>query len=321
MLLLRRLGFLREAAGGLEGVSFVPDPDHAYPTEECTLELGEAGPTIKTPFFGLLGSLGALPTHLSAWVQERVKEGDRAALDFLGLFQERLTSLFLHAHVRHRFWLSYAWNAASSAGEAPRLDPFQEAVFALLGLSQPASRLRCGLPPLALLYHAGALTRRPCSAEALEGVLGHYFDAPVRIRPFLGGWVPIPAEARSGLGASEPLGESFALGDRYFDPADRFRLEFGPLPRTTFEELLPSARGAAALAALVRFAVGPGQRFDYVLALRSADVPAARLGAGADGARLGQSFWTQAADTDRVRWAGPFEPEPIEEQRAAQQVA
>ncbi len=297
------------------GAAFVPDLAHAYPADECRVEIqtrkdGEIV-ALMTPLFGMLGALGVLPAHLSAWVHERLKLGDRALLEFFGLFQQRLVELFVQAHFRHRFWLRES--SSPLDGRAPEAaDPLQEALFDLLGLHDVASRKRCGLPPFVLLHHAGQLTRRPCSASALEHVLSDYFEAPVRLRCFEGAWVEIPEEARNSS-APPALGDGFALGDRFFDPADRFRIEFGPLGRALFQELLPGAEGATALTRLVRFALGPGQRFDYVLALRSEDVPAARLGAAEGGPALGQSLWTQSIDAERIRWAGPFEPEGVAE--------
>ncbi|MCK7498753.1 MAG: type VI secretion system baseplate subunit TssG [Comamonadaceae bacterium] len=170
----------------------------------------------------------------------------------------------------------------------------------------PASRRRRtkAADGAAVAFHAAALQRRR-SADSVERDLSHWFDVPVRLQPWAGGWHALPRDdlARLGSGAAT-LGHDAVLGSRVRQCDLRVRLAIGPLDRDGLDALLPGAGGLGApLRRWLDGLLGDAVEVEVRLVLRAADVVPARLAGGpADTApRLGFDAYllSRRAEVDR----------------------
>lgn len=232
-------------------------------------------------FFGLLGPQGPLPTHLTEYARDRLRNHDDPTLvRFFDVFHHRLLSLFYRA-----------WADAQPTVHAdrPGQDRFAAYVGSLAGIGSPALAGRDHVPDAARRYYAGRFAALPRNAEGLEAVLNDFFDRPVRVEQFVGHWIEIPHECRSRLGlaqAAGTLGRTAAIGRRVWDCQHKFRIVFGPVGIEDFRRLLPDGDNLPRLVDLVRSYVGDQFTWDLQLVLERAEVPRMVLG------RQGRIGWT-----------------------------
>jgi len=284
----------------------------AFPAAQAELEslpdpeTGAPG-RLRVAFMGLTGLTSPLPAHYTELVEKRARAQDRTLRSFLSMFEDRFAAMLLHAHVRQRFWLSFAWRAGPRPGEETESrDPFMEMVLAMIGCGSGDLRDRVGIPIHAQVHYGGLLAQQPRSGAALAGMVGDIFQTATRIEPFRGKWTPMPAGAANRFGAGR-LGRDFVMGERYFDPAAGFLVAMGPMRLDKALDLMPGRPGAERLQSFARFCAGPALDFDYQLVVADDEVPAATLVASGDAPqRLGWSLWMRAHDEPRPAVAGPF---------------
>ena len=333
VVLRRLLGTIQEPGGRRrqDRLRFAGDHALAFPTAETEVLAPRAGREdqtsdpyvrLQTSFFGMTGTLGALPAHLSELLIQRGRAGDKTLERFLEIFHNRLVRQFLEAHLKSRFWLAFGWSLEERVDAADlerrALDTghaFEDLLYALVGTSLPRSREGVGLSPVTLLHHAGILGRRPRSASAVAGVLSNVLGVAVRVQQLMGDWTPIPECEQSRLGREgfAELGSTMILGDRFFDPSRGFRVHCGPMALADLLRLLPGGAQAHVIAEFIPFAVGPDAEFDVELELEGSEVPPAQLTHAEQAPqRLGQTLWLFSDDEGPQRGpvvSGPFHPE------------
>jgi type VI secretion system protein ImpH len=265
----------------------------AAPLQALTTAPGQP-PRLLVRFFGLLGPMGPMPLHFTEFVRERSRHHDDATLaHFLDLFHHRMLSLF------YRAW---AQTQPVVQMDRPRHDRFRVWLGALAGAA-PAAAQGSALPPALLAHHAGWLASRSAHPEMLSKVLAQVLGVAVRVEEHVGHWMRIERADRSRLGfarsraersaestmgAAAQLGTSANAGHQVWDRQYRFRLHIGPLPRDTFDSLLPGGAAWQALVQLVQLVAGRDKTWDLALVLHEAHRPPPRL----QGAlRLGVSSW------------------------------
>lgn len=247
-------------------------------------------------FFGLTGANGPLPSHLTEYVRDRVRNGGDSTLRaFLDIFHHRLLALFYRAR-------AVAEPAISL--DRPDGDRFSVFVGSLFGLGTPALRERDAIGDFAKLHFAGLLANRARPAAGLVAILQAYFKLPVRIEQFSGHWMALPADSWSRLGVAERdnrLGSSMVLGKQVWDCQHKFRLVIGPLDYADHQRFLPGGASLARLLAWVRTYAGLALDWDLRLVLKKEQQPPLKLGGGA---RVGWSSWLASAaparDADQV---------------------
>lgn len=239
---------------------------------------------ITPAFIGLLGAGGALPRFYTELIAEReVVQRDRAGRAFLDIFQHRAAVLFYQAWQKHRFPVQF---------EADRENRYLPLVLSVAGLGHGTLRRRLragdgGVADDALAYFAGALQRRPVSAETLQRVLCQYFGVPVALEQFVGRWFALPPDNQSHLGLRNMrLGVDLVMGARIWQRDLRVRLTIGPLDKKRFARFLPGGPAALALSELLRLLTGVTLEYEVRLTLRAQDVQGVALH-GAAPARLG----------------------------------
>lgn len=257
-------------------------------------------------FLGLLGPNGPLPTHLTEYSRDRLRNsGDPTLARFLDLFHHRMVALF------YRAW---AQAQPTVNRDRPNDDRFAAYVGSLCGLGQESLRGRDAVPDAAKLHFAGRLAAQPRNAEGLQAIVAGFFNVPVTIEPYVGQWLALPAEGRTQLSSrarhlsvNAQLGRSATLGARSWQAQHKFRIVLGPLARADYERFLPGGASLPRLTAWVRNYVGDSLDWDLQLMLQPEAVPALRLGArkaSGGGARLGLTSWlggrTQMRQVDRL---------------------
>ena len=278
---LPRLGEARRPADEwvrveqLPHLTFAPsDVSTAEPRSGGRLRIGQHG-------FGVFGPNGALPFHLSEFAFERRRHHDDATVsDFINLFQHRLATLFYRAWADSDPVASFA---------RPDDDDFAAFLGTLVGLFDESALGRDSIPDAAKLGRAGRLAVASRSADGLEAVLSDYFQQPIRVREFVGGWLRIPTDLRTRLGATDGsamLGNSATLGAATWQRQNRFEVVVGPLPFEAFLQFLPGSRALRALRDFIRFYTSGQWSWQVRLLVNEDDAPGATLG------KVGRLGWT-----------------------------
>jgi type VI secretion system protein ImpH len=240
-------------------------------------------PRLMQRIFGLLGSNGALPLHITEYVRERaLHHADPTFQRFLDMLTHRFALLFYRA-----------WAEAQPAVSLDR--PGNKAYFnrlgSLVGIGLPSLQDRDALPDASRLHFAGRLARQTRDAEGLLAWCRSEFDVPVAIEQWTGHWMSLAKGERSRLGrrGGAALGQSTVLGGTVWDVQHKFRIVLGPLRFDQYKRFLPRGADLARLQALVRTWVGIEFAWDLKLILMRQEIPTFKLGAGR--VPLGQATW------------------------------
>ncbi|WP_326535477.1 type VI secretion system baseplate subunit TssG [Pseudorhodoferax sp.] len=233
--------------------------------------------------FGLYGPNGPLPTHMTEYVRERLRQHDDATLArFSDIFHHRLLLLFFRA-----------WSDAqpTTALDRPSDDPFGRWLRSLVGLGEDTQCARDQVADAAKLALSGHLTRSTRNPEGLCAALALYFEAPVALQEYCLHHLALEPAQQTRLTrqpCNSALGVDTVLGARVPDAQSKFRLRIGPLPRAAYERFLPGGANARALLDWVRNYLGIEYAWDFDLVLQRQQVPACQLGGDT---RLGWTSW------------------------------
>jgi type VI secretion system protein ImpH len=304
-----KVGVGNFAPPSAEVARFQANSTLAFPASEIqALSWPARGPVeMKVNFMGLTGPEGVLPLNYTYFLAERARAGDYSAADFFDTFNHRIISLFFQAWEKYRFWIAY---------ERGERDQFSHHLLDLIGLGTSGLEDRQAVPDDSLLYYSGLLAQHPRSAVALEQILCDYFDVPVEVEQFAGGWYRLDARTQccleDGGSPSEQLGFGAVVGDEVWDQTARVRLRIGPLSLAQYQEFLPTGSAFEPLRALTRFFSNDEFDFEVQLVLNRHEVPRCELGVDAETApRLGWTTWGRtkemtrdAADTILQLWEG-----------------
>ena len=255
------------------------------PASLAGYELGESGrpDRLLVHFFGLFGTDGPLPLHLTEFARDRRRNHhDPTFARFVDLFHHRALSLFYRAWADVRPTVSF---------DRPEQDRFGLYMSCLIGLGTLGLRGRDPMPDLTKLHFAGHLAGQTRHAEGLAKILSAFFEMQVRLESFVGAWLRLPPSDHTRLAAgptTAALGQSALLGGRIFTRQDKFRLVFGPLTLAEYERLLPGGRSFHRLIPIVRNYAGDVLIWDVNLVLKRDQVPPIRLG---QSGRLGWTTW------------------------------
>ena len=280
-----------------EVVRFQANSTLVFPASEIqALNWPAKGPSqMKVNFMGLTGPEGVLPLTYTAFLAERERAGDSSAGDFFDTFNHRIISLFYQAWEKYRFWIAY---------ERGERDQFSHHLLDLIGLGTPGLQDRQVVPDDCLLYYSGLLAQHPRSAVALEQILSDYFDVPVEVEQFTGGWYRLNTsdqcsfQGRSSY--SEQLGVGAVVGDEVWDQTARVRIKIGPLSLAQYEEFLPTGSAFEPLREMTRFFSNDEFDFEVQLILKRDQVPRCELSPDAETVpRLGWTTWGKTKDMTR----------------------
>jgi len=259
-------------------LAFAPAALQAYegPTQERAARM-------IVNFFGLLGTNGPLPQHITEYVRDRLRNhADPTLAGFLDIFNHRMISLF------YRAW---ACNQQTMSYDRPGDDPFAIYIGSLFGIGQDSCRTRDAVSDLAKLHYAGRLTCQTKNTEGLRELLHDYFGIEVEIHEFVGQWIDLPQEYCCSLGQSPDtgrVGATVIVGSRFWECQQKFRITFGPMSFSNYQRMLPGGDSICRLVTWVRNYVGDQLSCELQLILKADEVPTLRLGKVG---RLGWSTW------------------------------
>lgn len=248
--------------------NFVP------PTEESPGQL-------TVSFLGLFGPNGAMPLHVTEYALDRQKANDHTLVAFLNVFQHRLLSLFFRAWSVHQ---------KTADMDRPDQEQFTRYIGSFIGRGMPSMRNRDEVSDVAKLYFSGRLSCQTRNAEGLSAILGEYFGIKVRVEPFTGQWLKVPAADACRVGKSRAtglLGQNVIVGSRVWQCQTKFRLRFGPMFLADLLRLLPNKDSFLRLKTWVRNYIGDEFFWDAQYVLLAKEVPQTQLG----GAYLGWTTW------------------------------
>jgi type VI secretion system protein ImpH len=276
-----------EGAGQPQGdpVRFRSRVSFDFPASEIqSIEKADGPPQVTVNFLGLAGAMGPLPAPYSEMVLAATARKDRAATDFLDIFNHRLVMLLYRTRQAHRPALTAL---APDAGAVARY------LFSLIGLGLPQTRKSLGMPARSLLHYSGLLLRKPGTAAGLETLLADFFDVPVRVHQFIGLWRALDSAQWTTIGArgrNQALGRDAVLGTKVWDQSASVTIALGPLTLERFESFLSGGTGHAELSALARFYLGTEQDAEVHLILKANEVPGSQIGKS----RLGYTSWLRS---------------------------
>jgi len=280
-----------------EVVHFGVHSSFAFPPSRIhSLERTDNGPArMSVNFMGLTGALGVLPHYYTELLITRGRAKDHAIRDFFDVFNHRLISLFFQAWQKYRFAVAY---------ERGERDRFSHHLLDLIGLGTEGLQNRQAVADDSLIYYAGLLAQQPRSAVALRQVLADYFNVPVEIEQFAGGWFKLDKETQCCFGdelsSSEQVGLGAVVGDEIWDQQSSVRVKLGPLTLAQYLDLLPNGTAYKPLLGLLGFFAETEFDFEVQLILNRDEVPPCELGAE-EGAmpQLGWVTWMKSAPFPR----------------------
>ena len=296
--LLQRLRATSQHVGGFsspedEAVHFRVNSRLGFPASEIqSLEVdGDGQPEMMVNFMGLTGPMGVLPYTYSELILERARAKDHSLAAFLDIFNHRAISLFYRAWQRSNFAVTY--NAGGR-------DLFTQYLLDLAGLGTAGLRDRQEIDDEALMHYVWLAASQLRSAVALEQVIADYFDVPVEIQQFTGGWYGLDlstqCEMKEEESASRQVGSGAVAGDAVWDRQSRVRIRLGPMGIARYCDFLPGGAAHKALRAITRFFGNQCLEFEVQLVLDRNQVPDVELDLDSSNpARLGWVSWAKTA--------------------------
>ncbi len=294
--LLQRLRANSQHVGGFsspedEAVHFRVNQRLGFPASEIqSLEVdGDAPPEMMVNFMGLTGPMGVLPYVYSELILERDRAKDRSLAAFLDIFNHRAISLFYRAWQRSNFAVTY-----STAGR----DLFTQYMLDLAGLGTAGLRDRQDIDDEAFLHYVSLVASQLRSAVALEQVIADYFEVPVEIQQFTGGWYGLDRATQCAMNqdesASRQVGSGAVVGDAVWDRQSRVRIRLGPMGIDRYRDFLPGGGAHKALRGITCFFSNQCLEFEAQLVLDRNQVPNVALDPDASNpARLGWVSWAR----------------------------
>ncbi len=246
-------------------------------------------------FMGLAGNHGPLPAPYTEFILERLQKKDSALKDFLDIFNHRLISLMYRVRKAYRIGFDF---------KSPDQTCFARYFFSLMGMGTDGLRQRMAVQDRALLFYTTVLSQQPRSMSGLETILSDYFKIRVKGKPLCGKWYPLAEDqvTRIGItGQNQRLGHNLVIGKRVWDQQGHFELEIGPLILKKFLDFLPGGQAYTSLCQMTRFYAGSEFGFDFLLLLKSEEVPGTRLSA-TQGSRLGWTSWLRTPGSQDKVW-------------------
>ena len=138
--------------------------------------------------------MGVLPYTYSELILERSRAKDHTLAEFLDIFNHRAVSLFYRAWQKPRFPVTY------SSGTH---DHFTHYLLDLIGLGTEGLRDRQEIEDEALLHYTALLGMQARSATALEQIIQDYFEVPVEVQQFTGGWYGLDTPTQCAMNDEE----------------------------------------------------------------------------------------------------------------------
>lgn len=227
---------------------------------------GDEAPVLEmlVNFMGLVGPSGALPTHYSELVLDRIRYRDTAMWAFLDIFTHRSVSMFYRAWAKYRFPVNY------ERGN----DELTSFLFDIAGLGTRGLRGKMALEDESLLPYAALIAQKPHSVNSIENIIEDYFGIEAKVEQFHGQWISLSPTDLAKLGsANNSLGRNVIAGSRIWDQQSKIRLRLGPLTLQKYQGFLPNGSAHKTLKSIIDLMVGTEFDYDMRLCLAHQQIP------------------------------------------------
>ncbi len=235
--------------------------------QSLTTSKGAHEHRLHVNFLGLLGSHGPMPLHYTEYADQRSRHhNDPTFKEFLDLFNHRMLSLFYRASVQFDPAVMF---------DRPDNNAYAEFLGALSGLLPEASTDRDSISDATKRYFPAWFSSTAKSPDGIKSLIGDYFDLPVAIKEWVGGWLPMPESAHARLGSgkeSVQLGRAVYIGKRVWSIRHKFNIQLGPLEWEDFSSFKPGSDRAEKLHDLVRNYLGDEWDWDLELILKDSEI-------------------------------------------------
>lgn len=229
--------------------------------------------------FGVFGSNGALPIHLTELTYEKnTHQKHHVFNDFVDIFHNRLIALF------YKSW--------RNAQDIPSLDgqdqwQFSRYIASFLGMAQLQDK--SVVPIYYQLYYASLLANRQAPSANLQEILRSYFGMPIRIQENIGQWVDASEfSTKISHKTNQRLGDGLLIGDKIFDATQKFRVVIGAVTPAQYLGFLQGGQLAKALIAWVEQYCRYQYDWDVEVVIDKQAIHAQKLG---EGVPLGLTSW------------------------------
>jgi type VI secretion system protein ImpH len=259
-------------------LAFAPASIHAY------YEADDEHPArMMVNFFGLLGTNGPMPLHVTEYIHDRENNyKDQTLARFLDIFNHRMIS---------KFYRAWACNQQTVSHDRKHEDRFAFYIGSLFGIGPDSFRNRDALPDIAKIHYSGRLSCQTRNAEGLQQILRDYTGIRAEIKQFVGQWINLPQEYHCRFGGSREnaiVGSTLVVGSRIFDCQQKFGIRLGPMSFSDYQRMLPGGDSIGRLKAWVRNYTGDEFSWELNLVLQRAEIPRVCLGKTG---QLGWSTW------------------------------
>ena len=257
---------------------------------------GQPGSLVTTNLPGLYGSGSPLPRSYAHQILLEEDEQPQTR-QFLDLLHHRLLSIWYRTWKHCRYEQSYKPDGS---------DLLSRALLDLLGISPETPEEEIGIAPVRLLRYLSLLLPRTRPVEGLQVLLTEELALPIVIEQAPERELVLPPEQWFRL-ASRPqdgggcLGRDVVIGSRRIDRQSLIRLHIGPIPYSTFLQLVPSGNLLNRLIALCRFYLRQPLDLSLHVSVPASEVIRAKLGTA--GGRLGWPVSAGPPRTDPVCFA------------------
>lgn len=239
---------------GQERLRLRPSTSLGFPIGELVEVTSHAAPdgtqraVVTTNLPGLYGSGSPLPRSYAHQILLEEDEQPQTR-QFLDLLHHRLLSLWYRTWKRCRYEQSYRPDGR---------DLLSRALLDLLGIAPETAPEELGIEPVRLLRYLSLLLPRTRPVGGLQVLLTEELGLPIAIEQAPERELQLPREQWFRL-SSQPqlgggcLGRDVVIGSRRIDRQSQIRLHIGPVPYSTFLQLLPKGVLLTRLIALCRF--------------------------------------------------------------------
>lgn len=230
--------------------------------------------------FGMFGSNGSLPIHLTELIYEKnTHQKNPTFNDFVDIFHNRLIALF------YKSW--------RDAQDMPSLDggdqwQFSRYIASFLGMadhrhSQPA------VPIYHQFYFSSLLINQQSPRMNLQEILRSYFGMPIQIQENIGQWIDA-SEFCTTLShlKRQRLGDGLLIGDKIYDATQKFRVVIGAVTPKQYLGFLQGGELAKQLIAWVEKYCRYQYQWDVEVVVDKQKITQQNLG---NGIPLGYTSW------------------------------
>lgn len=254
-------------------------------------------PIITTSILGLTGATGALPQYYTDFILAQKRLGNTILIDFLGLFNHRLLSLYYRAWAKKCIFINYEKEQQLHSPDYYALITKSFHGNALNSTQENHSADLNG----ASVFYAGILSQQPRSALGLTRLLKSYLSLDISIQPWKGEWLPLKANDWTILSSSKTynqLGKSALVGHKVWSVQNKFTIIIGPLNYQKFQDFIPTSSFFNKLKTLINYYIDNHLTYSIILLLKKEHVPKCRLNSKF---QLGWNTWllTKPSNVDK----------------------